>query len=239
MRGNSYPRDGPGTYFISGYFGILGFPWLAIGMSPTMAQMKDDWPIKTSYYPAPILVTDQDLQQVDRDTPQQPKWSRKTKAEFQPERKHLQIVISFPILGQRFHYLNTTSYFNEFIARWVVELCLTIQRWFSIRSSSLDLFRSFSLTLTNFSRLKQNSIVRINFSWDTPRLSSLFLIIVFSSRIASSESTFLEIHHDYPQLFLIIVFSSRIASSLFLIIVFSSKMASFESTFLEIWKRAL
>ncbi|KOS40209.1 hypothetical protein ACN38_g8938 [Penicillium nordicum] len=27
---NSYPRDGPGTYFISGYFGILGFPQLTI-----------------------------------------------------------------------------------------------------------------------------------------------------------------------------------------------------------------
>ncbi|KAJ5766657.1 uncharacterized protein N7511_004273 [Penicillium nucicola] len=30
MRRNSNPRDGPGTHLISGYFGILGFPWLAI-----------------------------------------------------------------------------------------------------------------------------------------------------------------------------------------------------------------
>lgn len=42
MRGNSYPGDGPGAYLISGYFGIWGFPWLAIGLSPIMAQMKDD-----------------------------------------------------------------------------------------------------------------------------------------------------------------------------------------------------
>ncbi|KAJ5953824.1 hypothetical protein N7501_008103 [Penicillium viridicatum] len=35
-----------------------------------------------SYYPTPILVTDKDLQQFDKDTPQRPKRSRKTKAKL-------------------------------------------------------------------------------------------------------------------------------------------------------------
>ncbi|CAG8918861.1 unnamed protein product [Penicillium salamii] len=30
MPGNSYPRDEPSTYLVSGCFGILGFPWLSI-----------------------------------------------------------------------------------------------------------------------------------------------------------------------------------------------------------------
>ena len=59
---------------------------------------KDDWPIKNSYYPAPMLVTDQDLQQVGKDTPQQPIWSHKTEAELSPERTFV-----FPILGQGFY----------------------------------------------------------------------------------------------------------------------------------------
>lgn len=82
MHGNSYPRDGPSTYLVSGYFGMLGFPWLSIGMSPFMTQMKNDCPIKNTYYPTPILVTDKDLQQYDKDTPQQPKRSRKTKVKL-------------------------------------------------------------------------------------------------------------------------------------------------------------
>ncbi|KAJ5409961.1 uncharacterized protein N7487_004320 [Penicillium crustosum] len=40
------------------------------------------WSADNSYYPTPILVTDKDLQQFDKDTPQRPKRSRKTKAKL-------------------------------------------------------------------------------------------------------------------------------------------------------------
>jgi hypothetical protein len=40
----------------------------------SLDRLKELYPDiqRFSYYPAPILVTDQDLQQVDQDTPQQP-----------------------------------------------------------------------------------------------------------------------------------------------------------------------
>ena len=63
--------------------------WAFLGSQLVCPQLclwwKDDWPIKNSYYPSPMLVTDQDLEQVDKDTPEQHTWSCTTKAEPPPD----------------------------------------------------------------------------------------------------------------------------------------------------------
>ena len=46
---------------------------------------KDNWPIKNSYYPAPKLVIDPDLEQVDKDTSEQHTWSCATRADLPPD----------------------------------------------------------------------------------------------------------------------------------------------------------
>lgn len=56
----------------SGFWAFLGSQLVCFQLC---LRWKVDWPIKNSYYPAPKLVTDQDLELVDKDTPEQHTWS--------------------------------------------------------------------------------------------------------------------------------------------------------------------